>query len=54
MQALIKESKPTTTRDSAHDHKWFSIHMGEEWISILMIGLHQAIIGLHMAIGEIY
>jgi hypothetical protein len=26
--------------------------MGEEWISILMTGLHQAIIGLHIAIAE--
>ena len=42
-QALIKrKSKPTTTRASALDHKWFSNHMGEEWISLLMIGLHQA------------
>ena len=25
--------------------------MGKEWISLLMIGLHQTIIGLHIAIG---
>ena len=44
MQAMIKrESKPTTTRISALDLKWFSIHMGEEWTLSMMIGLHQAI-----------
>jgi hypothetical protein len=29
--------------DSALDHKWFSFHMGEEWIYLLIISLHQAI-----------
>ena len=44
MQALIKrESKPTTTQYSALDHKWYLFYMGEEWISLMMIGLHQAI-----------
>ena len=33
-------SKPQ--QESALDHKWFSIHMGEEWISNIDIGLHQA------------
>ena len=28
--------------------------MGEEWTLFMMIGLHQAIIGLHIAIGEMY
>ena len=32
----------TTTQNSALDHKWFSNHIDEEWISLLMIGLHQA------------
>jgi hypothetical protein len=44
MQAWIKRrSKPTTTRVSALNHQWFSFYMGEEWISLLMIGLHQVI-----------
>ena len=46
MQAKIKKrwSKPTTTKDSALDHKWFLIHMGEDLIYQLvsMFGLHQA------------
>ena len=44
-----KASQPQ--EESALDHKWFSNHMGKEWISLLMIGLHQTIIGLHIAIG---
>jgi hypothetical protein len=44
MQALNKRrSKPTTTRDSTLDHKWFSFYMGEKYIYLLIIGLHQAI-----------
>jgi hypothetical protein len=29
--------------DSALDLKWFSFYMGEEWIYLLIIGLHRAI-----------
>jgi hypothetical protein len=39
-----KEEASQPQQDSAHDHKWFSIHMGEDLIYQLvsMIGLHQA------------
>jgi len=33
MQALIKDEASQPQQDSALDHKWFSIHMGEEWNS---------------------
>ena len=32
-QALIDDEASHPQQDSAHYHKWFSIHMGEEWIS---------------------
>ena len=37
-----KDEASQSQQESALDHKWYSIHMGEEWISLFMIGLHQA------------
>jgi hypothetical protein len=30
-------------QENALDHKWFTNHMGEEWISNINISLHQTI-----------
>ena len=39
---MINEEASQPQQESALDHEWLSFHMGEEWISLLMIGLHQA------------
>ena len=33
MQVLVEDEASQPQQDSALDHKWFSIHMGEEWNS---------------------
>jgi hypothetical protein len=41
-QEMTNDEASQPQQESALDHKWFLFHMGKEWISLLMIGLHQA------------
>ena len=53
MQVLIEDRASQPQQDSALDHKWFSIHMGEEWNSNWdYLSSPSFGIGLHGAIGE--